>query len=181
MWHSYRSWCSHRLTGHTVCISLGGILHFQSSNDHTIIRWNFYTQTSSLLNLSWYYTIISCPFTFTVPTGFKFATKHPHWLMEIEDEIPTLMANETWDLVHHPTNLNLFGSKWIFHTKIHSNGPIEWYKAWLVVEGFTQVPGLNYSHTFIPVIKESTICIVFISCCQANMAVASTRCQKCLP
>ena len=54
----------------------------------------------------------------------------------------------------------MVGSKWLFHTKYRSDGSIEHYKARLVAQGFSQIPGLDYSHTFSPVFKASTIWVV---------------------
>ncbi|KAI3500548.1 hypothetical protein L1887_36372 [Cichorium endivia] len=96
----------------------------------------------------------------TVPKGFKSAAKHPHWLMAMEEEMSALRSNNTWDLVPRPANSNVVGSKWIFRTKFNSDGTIDRYKARLVAQGFTQVPGLDYSLTFSPVVKSSTVRIV---------------------
>ncbi|KAI3710378.1 hypothetical protein L2E82_40158 [Cichorium intybus] len=97
---------------------------------------------------------------FHVPKGFKSTVKHPHWLMVMEEEMSALRFNDTWELVPRPVNSNVVGSKWIFRTKFHSDGSVERYKASLVAQGFNQVPGLEYSHTFSPVVKASTVRIV---------------------
>ena len=71
----------------------------------------------------------------------------------MSDEILSLHQNKTWTLVPRPKGLNLVGSKWVFRTKFHSNGYLDCHKARLVVKGFTQVPGFEFSHTFSPMIK----------------------------
>lgn len=98
--------------------------------------------------------------TITIPKGYKSASKHPHWLMAMEDEILALKTNNTWDLVPRPNNANIVGSKWIFCTKLRADSSVERLKARLVAQGSTQIPGLDFSYTFSPVIKASTVHIV---------------------
>jgi hypothetical protein len=46
--------------------------------------------------------------------------------------------------------LRLIGMKWIFTYKTRADGSIERYKARLVVQGFTQQFGLNYTEVWAP-------------------------------
>lgn len=94
------------------------------------------------------------------PKGFKSAAKHTKWLEAMNEEMSALRINETWDLVPRPLTSNIVCSKWVFRTKFQSEGSIERYKARLVAQGFTQIPGLDYSHTFSHVVKASTVHIV---------------------
>ncbi|XP_022024710.1 uncharacterized mitochondrial protein AtMg00810-like [Helianthus annuus] len=75
----------------------------------------------------------------------------------MESEFSALCKNNIWTLVPRPPNVNVVGSKWIFRTKFKADGSIERYKARMVAQGFTQIPRLDYSHTFSPVVKAATV------------------------
>ena len=75
----------------------------------------------------------------------------------MESEFTALQQNKTWSLVPSSGNMNVVGSKWIFRIKYKVDGSVDKYKARLVAKGFTQTPGLDFSETFSPVVKSSTI------------------------
>ncbi|RVW19477.1 Retrovirus-related Pol polyprotein from transposon RE1 [Vitis vinifera] len=94
------------------------------------------------------------------PTTVTQALKDPKWRQAMSAEFDDLLRNGTWDLVpSHPTQ-NLVGCKWIFRTKYLPNGSINRYKARLVAKGFHQRLGIDYSETFSPVIKPTTVRLV---------------------
>ncbi|GJR67876.1 retrovirus-related pol polyprotein from transposon TNT 1-94 [Tanacetum coccineum] len=96
----------------------------------------------------------------TEPRGFKTAAKDPKWMEAMNEEFQALQQNQTWVLVPRPGSANIIGSKWVYRIKYNSDGTIERYKACLVAQGCSQIPGLDYCHTFSPVVKASTVRIV---------------------
>lgn len=105
-------------------------------------------------------SLLSALLESTKPKGFKSTAKNPAWLAAIDDKVRALQKNQTWILVTRPANTNIVGSKWVFRTKYLSDGSIERLEAHLVAKGYTQVPGLDYTDTFSPVIKATTVRVV---------------------
>ncbi|XP_066364959.1 uncharacterized mitochondrial protein AtMg00810-like [Miscanthus floridulus] len=75
----------------------------------------------------------------------------------MELEFDALQCNRTWRLVDRPPGTNIVSGKWVFRHKLNPNGSLECYKARWVVRGFTQRAGIDFSETFSPVIKPTTI------------------------
>ena len=76
-------------------------------------------------------------------------------------EYNALIFNHTWDLVPSIPSQNLVGCKWVFRVKRHPDGSVDKYKVRLVANGFTQCSGLDYHDTFSPVVKTSTVRVIF--------------------
>ena len=70
----------------------------------------------------------------------------------MQEELDTLHANNTWNVVPLPEGRNVVGSKWVFKVKCDANGNIAGYKARLVAQGFLQQPGTDFDEIFAPII-----------------------------
>jgi hypothetical protein len=94
------------------------------------------------------------------PRDLKEARSRPDWLLwekAIHEELAVLKAAGTWELVDSPTGANIVGSKWVFRAKKDAAGNVVRYKARLVAQGFSQVPGVDYFDTFAPVARLASI------------------------
>jgi hypothetical protein len=64
------------------------------------------------------------------------------------------------DLVARPKGRKLVRCKWVYRTKYASNGSVERHKAQLVAKEFSQVEGIDYNETFVPIAKMNSIRLV---------------------
>ncbi|KAG8472328.1 hypothetical protein CXB51_035360 [Gossypium anomalum] len=80
------------------------------------------------------------------------------WMFAMQEEMESLHKNRTWDLVKLPKGKKAVRCKWVFKKK-------EWtprveeprYKARLIAKGYSQIPGVDFTDVFSPVVKHSSI------------------------
>ena len=80
-----------------------------------------------------------------------------HWIRAMQNEITSLKENQTWNLERLPRGRKAIPCKWIFKIKRNPDGSISKYKARLVAKGFNQKEGIDFSETFSPVSRLSTV------------------------
>ena len=56
-----------------------------------------------------------------------------------------------------PQHKKAIGVKWVYRTKLNSDGYVNKYKARLVVKGYARMFGVDFSETFTPVARMDTI------------------------
>lgn len=96
----------------------------------------------------------------TEPKSLKSALKHPGWRNAMLEELQALQANSTWDLIPRTSYMNVVRCKWVYKSKLNADGTLKRLKARLVAKGFPQVPGIDFTETFSPVVKPATIRVV---------------------
>ncbi|KAK0573554.1 hypothetical protein LWI29_009785 [Acer saccharum] len=124
------------------------------TNDHPMITRSKNHIHKPLTKLSMTSLLSSAP---SEPTCASQALKSPEWRRAMSEEFDALIHNGTWVLVPPNTSQNIVGCKWVFRIKRSPDGSISRFKARLVAKGFHQRPGLDYTDTFSPVVKTTTI------------------------
>ncbi|KAK8957728.1 hypothetical protein KSP39_PZI001284 [Platanthera zijinensis] len=94
------------------------------------------------------------------PSTYRQAAADPNWVRAMEEEFAALRRNRTWSLVPFTPSMNVIGCKWVYKVKHKADGSIERYKARLVAQGFNQREGFDFTETFSPVVKSSTVRLV---------------------
>ena len=80
----------------------------------------------------------------------------------MKEEYNQLIKNGTWILVERPLNRKVMKCKWVFRTKRNQDGQIEKYKSRLCLKGYLQLYGLDYTDTFAPVVKITSIRLIMV-------------------
>ena len=106
------------------------------------------------------------------PENCKEAMTSPDaekWKAACTKEYNTLMGYHTWTLVERPPNTNIIGSHWMFQVKHDNHRQLNRYKAQLVVQGFSQVPGLDFNETYAPTIQLTTLHFIIALACKYKL------------
>ncbi|KFK33814.1 hypothetical protein AALP_AA5G063400 [Arabis alpina] len=94
------------------------------------------------------------------PQTLAQALKDRQWREAMSQEITAFARNQSYDLVPRLPHYNIIGCKWLYKNKFLSTGFHHRCKARLVAKGYNQKFGYDYTDTFSPVIKSTTIRLV---------------------
>lgn len=72
----------------------------------------------------------------------------------------SLLENKTWDSVNLPKGRKALQNKWVYNTKHEGDKKKERYKERLVVKGFSQKEGIDFTEIFSPVVKMSSTRVI---------------------
>ena len=98
-----------------------------------------------------------CNIAVLEPAGFVEAAENKRWRVAMQEELNMIDKNNTWELVDRPSHKKPIGVKWVYRTKLNSDGSVNKHKTRLVVKGCAQMFGFDFSETFAPVARLDTI------------------------
>lgn len=79
------------------------------------------------------------------------------WVVSINRELNALEAIQVWDEVPLPKGQHALGTTWVSKPKTGPSGKLLKYKSRLCAQGFSQVEGIDYSETYAPTGRLSTL------------------------
>lgn len=91
------------------------------------------------------------------PATFEQAQVHECWRKAMLEEMTSIEANGTWELVDLPPRQRPIGLKWVFKAKKDTAGIITKHKARLVAKGYVQRQGIDYDEVFAPVARLESV------------------------
>ena len=116
--------------------------------------------TQAITNLS-----MRNPTDYNEPRTYKEAMANQYhkmdWQLGMQDEIDSLLENNTWTLVTPPEKANILDGKWVYKCKRGANNTVVRYKARWVVRGFQQREGIDFYETFATVVKPMSYKALF--------------------
>ena len=78
------------------------------------------------------------------------------WEQGMNEEMDSLVRNQTWDSVQFPVENRALQNKWVYRLK-EDNGGKKRYKARLFEKGFSQKKGIDFDEIFSHVVKITSI------------------------
>jgi hypothetical protein len=119
------------------------------------------------------FSMASCGSPGAEPRTAQEALNSPQsnaWAEAMEEEINQLEKANAWEIVKPPPKANVLRSRCVFRTK-HDSNEINRYRARFVAKGNTQVYGIDYTETFAPVVKLSTLRVILVLAAQRDCEI----------
>lgn len=79
------------------------------------------------------------------------------WRQAMDEEMSSLHENETWEMVDLPAYAKAIPVRWVYKIKRDAAGNVERYKARLVVKGYMQREGVDFTEVYAPVSKHTSL------------------------
>ncbi|MCX6130567.1 MAG: reverse transcriptase domain-containing protein, partial [Proteobacteria bacterium] len=106
-----------------------------------------------------------------IPASYFSAISEPNrdlWIPATDLEFKALARHQVYTPDWLPPGRRALDFRWVFTVKELEDGSLERVKARIAMRGFTQVEGIDFTETFSPVVKFSTIKAQLTVCAARN-------------
>nr|KYP62303.1 Retrovirus-related Pol polyprotein from transposon TNT 1-94 [Cajanus cajan] len=79
------------------------------------------------------------------PVDYNEAATDSKWVSVMKEELDMIEKHQTWELTEKPKDKNIIGVKWVYRTKFNADGSVNKHKVRLVVKGYAQMFGVDFS------------------------------------
>lgn len=91
------------------------------------------------------------------PSNHTEAAQDTLWQRAMQEELKSIVENNTWTLADLPAGKRPIGLKWVFKLKKDETGVIVKHKARLVAKGYVQQQGIDFDEVFAPVARMESV------------------------
>lgn len=108
------------------------------------------------------------------PSNYKYAMSSSNceeWQLAMNKEYDALIQNKVWKLVDRPKDKNIVKCKWVYKVKRDVPNK-DTFKARLVACGYSQQHGIDYNDTFSPVVRHSTMRMLFALATELDLDIS---------
>jgi len=147
-----------------------------STSDSTVRKYpkrnkplNDYVLEDDSVNVTVHY----CYRMYDVPNTYNEAissSESRYWKRAMSEEMNSLLNNDTFEVCRLPEGRNVIGGRWVYAVKLGPNGD-EQYQARYVAKGYSQVQDIDYSETFSPTVRITSVRMLMQLAVQQGMIV----------
>jgi len=94
------------------------------------------------------------------PKFYQQAKESPRWsdwTKAMNEEPKSRKENDVWDVTPKPAGRKIVASRCVYKARGNAQGEVEQYKARLVAQGFSQIPGQDYDEIFAPMVRYDSL------------------------
>jgi hypothetical protein len=102
--------------------------------------------------------------------------------MQVEHQ--AMIDANVWDILDIndlPPEQKGIGSRWVYKVKLNSDSSIECFKARLMVKGYSQISGIDYEETFVPVTWYDSFRLILALAAHHNLELVQADIKSAFP